>query len=687
MLKSQTKKSGDRVRASELREKLNHHNYRYYTLDAPEILDSEYDLLFRELQQLELEFPELKTIDSPTQRIGGDILKQFESATHKLPMASLDNAFSQDEMEQFDKRIVDMVMHKVSDTNKIPIEYVVEPKLDGLALTVLYVDGVLKRGATRGDGLSGEDVTINIRTIPSIPLRLQGDNIPHSLEVRGEVFISKKDFEKLNNSQQLKGEKMFANPRNAAAGSLRQLDSTITATRPLSFISYGVGVLESEDDTQIYNTYSQLIAQLSIWGIPISTESRVVEGVSEIINVFDDLAERREALPYEIDGVVYKVNDFLFQQKLGSTSRAPRWAIAWKFPAEEVTTNLLAIDIQVGRTGALTPVARLEPVEVGGVTVSNATLHNEDEVKRKDLRAGDRVVVRRAGDVIPEVVRRIGVELNREDSWQMPKVCPVCGSKVIREEEKTVARCSGGLYCAAQRSEAIWHFCSRRGLDIDGVGGKLIEQLVERELIKTPADLFTLTLEQLTTLDRVGVKSAQNSLDAIESSKQTTLSRFIYALGIPEVGEATARSMAHHFGELNLIISAKQDQLQEVADVGKVVANNIITFFEQAHNIEVIDIILAAGVKWEYESVSASQVSNATLTGRTYVITGSLSKIKRAEAKERLQKLGAKVTGSVSKSSTALICGLKPGSKYDRAKKIGVPIMNEDELLELLAKT
>ncbi len=660
-------------RAAELRQQLNHHNYRYYTLDDPEISDAVYDQLFRELQQIEQNFPDLKTEDSPTQRVGGAILSAFESVIHEQPMTSLDNAFDRKEMEEFERRIIER-------TGVGTVEYVVEPKLDGLALSLLYENGVLVRGATRGDGVEGENVTANIRTISAIPLKLQGKHIPQRLEVRGEVFISKADFDRLNLQQESKGEKRFANPRNAAAGSLRQLDSTITAKRPLSFITYGVGLIEGGE---VYTHYHQLIEQLKQWGVPTSPELRIVQDVAACEARYQQLLGQRPALPYEIDGVVYKVNEFALQQVLGFTARAPRWAIAWKFPAEEATTELLAIDLQVGRTGALTPVARLKPVEVGGVTVSNATLHNEDEVRRKAVQVGDTVVVRRAGDVIPEVVRVVGArDPSSATVWEMPQQCPICDSRVIREADKAVVRCSGGLFCPAQRKEAVRHFASRKGMDIEGLGQKLVDQLIEQQLVETPADLFTLTVEQLSVLERMGKKSAENLVQAIRKSRETTLPRLLFALGIPEVGEATARSLAHHFGALESLMEASEEVLQTVEEVGPVVAGNIATFFRQLHNREVVERLRSAGVQWPKPEEGGSY--ELPLAGHTYVITGTLQKMKRTEAKSALQERGAKVAGSVSKKTTALICGADPGSKHDKAVALGVPVLNEEALEQLI---
>ena len=661
------------ARAADLRQQLNHHNYRYYTLDDPEISDAAYDALFRELQQLEQTYPELLETDSPTQRVGGVILDAFESVTHEVAMTSLDNAFGLEEMVAFDRRIRER-------TGLEQVEYVVEPKLDGLALSLLYEEGVLVRGATRGDGRQGEDVTANIRTIDTIPLRLQGEGIPQRLEVRGEVFIAREDFEQLNRQQQAKGEKRFANPRNAAAGSLRQLDSSITARRPLSFISYGIGLMEGG---VLPEHYQQLMQQLAGWGVPVSPELKQAAGIDACNDIYQGLVRRRATLPYEIDGVVYKVNAFALQNQLGFTARAPRWAIAWKFPAEEATTELLAIDLQVGRTGAMTPVARLKPVEVGGVTVSNATLHNEDEVRRKDVRVGDTVVVRRAGDVIPEVVRVVTEKRPQQhEPWQMPAHCPVCGSTAIREQDKAVVRCSGGLYCPAQRKEAIWHFASRKGLDIEGLGQKLVDQLVEQELVQSPADLFTLQVEAVAGLERMGQKSAENLIAALKKGRETTLPRLLFGLGIPEVGEATAQSLANHYGTLEAIIAADEDSLQSVEEVGRVVASHIVTFFAQPHNREEVTAMVEAGVCWPTVEQKVETVQ--PLAGKIYVITGTLEGIKRSEAKAALQALGAKVTGSVSKKTTALICGADPGSKRDKAIALGVPVLDEGELNELL---
>ncbi|HIJ22555.1 MAG TPA: NAD-dependent DNA ligase LigA [Gammaproteobacteria bacterium] len=663
----------EQLRAEELRQQLHHHNHQYYVKDNPEVLDSEYDALFRELQQLEQRHPQLQTPDSPTLRVGGEVLDGFQSVDHLLPMASLDNAFDAGEMEDFEQRIV-------ARLEVGTVEYIAEPKLDGVALNLLYEEGVLVRGATRGNGQQGEDVTVNVRTIASIPLKLHGRDIPQRLEVRGEVFISKADFERLNQRQIVKGEKPFANPRNAAAGSLRQLDSSITAQRPLSFISYGVGDVEGGIEVE---QYQQRMQQLAQWGVPISSELTKLQGIKACQALIQHYLEQRSSLPYEIDGIVFKVNSYHYQQLLGQTARAPRWAIAWKFPAQEATTTLIAIELQVGRSGAMTPVARLKPVEVGGVTVSNATLHNADEVSRKDIREGDQVIVRRAGDVIPEVVRSVGDRRSVDSKpWVMAQQCPVCGSETVQDDGKSVVRCSGGLFCPAQRKQAVWHFASRKGLDIEGLGGKLIEQLVDQQMVSTPADLFHLELEPLSKLQRMGEKSAENLLQALQKGRQTTLSRFLYGLGIPEVGEATAQALSDHFGTLNGVMESTAEQLLGVEDVGPIVAENIITFFAQPHNCEVIDQLLLAGLEWpDVEPVSSLEQA---LSGQRYVITGTLNEMTRSEAKQRLQTLGAKVVGSVSRKTTALICGADPGSKREKALSIGVPILDENELKQLL---
>jgi DNA ligase (NAD+) len=658
-----------------LRAELDTHNYSYYVKDAPTIPDAEYDRLFRRLQELETAHPELIAPDSPTQRVGAAPLPAFEEVRHHVPMLSLGNAFTEEELYAFDKRIRDRL--KTDAT----IEYAVEPKLDGLAVSLLYEDGKLVRGATRGDGYTGENITQNIRTIKSVPLRLQGD-YPKVLEVRGEVFMSKAGFEKMNAEARERGAKVFANPRNAAAGSLRQLDSRITASRPLEIYCYSMGRI---DGAEAPATQSEMLAALKRWGLRVNPESKVVQGAEGCWRYYQDIGRKRDRLPYEIDGVVYKVNSLKLQEQLGFVSRAPRWAIAHKFPAQEELTTLQAVEFQVGRTGALTPVARLTPVSVGGVTVSNATLHNMDEIERKDVRVGDTVIVRRAGDVIPEVV---SVVLERRPKKtrkiSLPEKCPVCGSDIVRAEGEAVARCTGGLYCPAQRKEAIKHFASRKALDIEGLGDKLVDQLVEQNHIKHIDDLFSLTQEQLSALERMGDKSAANLIAALEKSKATTLPRFIYALGIREVGEATAVSLANHFGDLQALMKADAEALQAVPDVGPVVAEHVATFFEQAHNREIIDKLIKAGVHWPKIKKTASAAVKP-LDGKTYVLTGTLSAMTREEAKEKLQQLGAKVAGSVSKNTTAVIAGENPGSKLAKAEALGVPVLDETELMKLLS--
>lgn len=662
-----------RNRAAQLRDQINHHNYLYYVLDNPEIPDVEYDRLFRELQQLESDYPELVTSDSPTQRVGGEPLKAFVEVKHEIPMLSLGNAFSDEELSEFDRRVRNGL-----DVNTV--HYCAEPKLDGLAISIRYENGVLVRAATRGDGTRGEDVTLNVRTIEAVPLRLLGDDWPSILEVRGEVYMPKAGFKALNEKQREKGEKSFANPRNAAAGSLRQLDPRITATRPLSIFCYGVGVVEG---VELPETHSATMTRLKDWGLRVCPEQRVVEGAEGCIEFYREIGERREALPYEIDGVVYKVDRIDQQRQLGFVSRAPRWAIAHKFPAQEELTRVVAIDVQVGRTGAITPVARLEPVHVGGVTVTNATLHNQDEIDRKDVRVGDTVVVRRAGDVIPEVV---SVVLSRRPDgtshYTLPDSCPECGSAVERVAGEAVARCSGGLYCPAQRKEAIKHFASRRAMDIDGLGEKLVELLVDKALVNDVADLFSLEASQLAGLERMGEKSADNLVAALGKSRQTTLARFLYALGIREVGEATAHTLASHFGSLEALEQADVETLIEVQDVGPIVADHIHTFFAQPHNMEVVAKLLTAGVQWpEVEKAAEGELP---LQGKTFVLTGTLSALSRNEAKQRLQALGAKVAGSVSKKTDYVVAGESPGSKLTKAEQLGVTVLDEDELVRLL---
>ncbi|NMG35196.1 NAD-dependent DNA ligase LigA [Azoarcus sp. TTM-91] len=659
-------------RAAQLRVELERHNHAYYVLDAPLVPDAEYDRLFRELEALEAEHPELATEDSPTRRVGGAPSAVFAEVAHRVPMLSLSNAFEDEEVEAFDRRCREGL-------DRETVEYAVEPKLDGLAITLIYENGIFVRGATRGDGMTGEDVSPNLRTVRSIPLRLQGE-APARVEVRGEVLMQRADFERLNTRQQEAGEKVFVNPRNAAAGSLRQLDSRITARRPLRFFAYQMVDLEGMAPPA---THSETLDLLAAWGFAVAPERNVVAGAQGLLDYYRRIGERRAGLPYDIDGVVYKVNRRADQQTLGFVSRAPRWALAHKYPAQEEITQLLDIEIQVGRTGALTPVARLKPVFVGGVTVTNATLHNEDEIRRKGLQIGDQVIVRRAGDVIPEVVapvmdRRTG----QEREFQMPHTCPVCGSHAVKAEEEAVWRCSGGLFCPAQRKQALLHFASRRAMDIEGLGDKLVEQLVDSAIIKTPADLYKLGVLALANLERMGEKSAQNLLAAIEHSRNTTLARFVFALGIRNVGEATARDVARHFGSMDALMAADAEALQQVPDVGPVVAKSIAEFFAEPHNREVIEQLRAAGVRWE-EGAPVAPVSGKA-TGKTFVLTGTLPTMSRDEAKALIEAHGGKVTGSVSKKTDYVVAGAEAGSKLDKAQELGIDILDEDGLRRLL---
>jgi len=663
--------------AETLHEQINHHNYRYYVLDNPEVPDAEYDRLFRELQALEEKYPALVSSDSPTQRVGAQPLSAFDEVPHVVPMLSLGNAFNDDDVLAFARR----VNEKLGSEDTV---FTAEPKLDGLAISLLYEGGVLVRAATRGDGMTGENVTQNVRTIKSIPLHLLGDDYPQLLEVRGEVYMPKNGFEALNERQRAADEKPFANPRNAAAGSLRQLDSRITATRPLAMFCYGVGQVEGvKNGKELPGSHGAILQRLNDWGLRVCPEIRTVEGIDACLDFYRHIIEQRDSLPYEIDGVVYKVDDLAQQQVLGFVSRAPRWAIAHKFPAQEAITRLLAIDVQVGRTGALTPVARLEPVEVGGVTVTNATLHNQDEIDRMDLRIGDTVVIYRAGDVIPKVA---SVVLSRRPQntqrFEMPDCCPECHSDVEREEGEAILRCSGGLFCPAQRKEAIKHFASRRAMDIEGLGDKLVEQLVDAGLVQTPADLFQLKLETVAGLERMAEKSAKNLLAALEKSKSTTLARFLFALGIREAGETTAQNLANHYRELDAVAQADEEDLQTVPDVGPIVAAHVVTFFKQAHNREVIEQLLAQGMHWP--AIDAVETESLPLAGKTVVLTGTLSNLGRSEAKEKLQALGAKVAGSVSKKTDLVIAGEAAGSKREKAEALGINILDETELLALL---
>ncbi len=660
----------------ELRDQINHHNYLYYVLDEPSLPDAEYDRLMRELQALESDHPELVTSDSPTQRVGGAPLSGFTEVQHERPMLSLDNAMNAEEFAAFDQRVRDRL--KSSEE----IEYACEPKLDGLAISLLYIDGLLERAATRGDGETGEDVTQNVRTIKNIPLRLIGEDVPERIEIRGEVYMPKGGFEAYNERAREQGEKVFANPRNAAAGSLRQLDSSITAKRPLEFCAYSLGVV-SEEYT-LPETHSATLEQIQQWGLRINEEMRVVTGRENAEKFFAGLGEKRLSLGYEIDGTVFKVNSLALQNKLGFVARAPRWAIAYKFPAVEELTELLGVDFQVGRTGALTPVARLKPVHVAGVTVSNATLHNMDEIARLGVKIGDTVIIRRAGDVIPQVVSV--VEERRPDTVidiEMPDACPVCESHVEKVEGEAVARCTGGLVCSAQRKEAIKHFASRKAMDVEGLGDKLIEQMVEAGLIDTLDDLFHLSVDEIAGLERMAEKSAQNVLNALEKSKQTTLARFIYALGIREVGVVTANNLAGYFGFLDRIMAATHEQLIAVDDIGDIVAAHIVNFFAEEHNRTVIEQLQKAGIYWE-EKEPVSSAEDAPLSGKTAVITGTLSDMTRDDAKEALEGLGAKVTGSVSAKTDFLVAGDKAGSKLAKAQKLEVKVYDEAAFKELL---
>ena len=655
-----------------LRQDLRRYEYEYHVLDNPTIPDAEYDRLFHQLKALEATHPELITADSPTQRVGAKPLSGFAQIRHEIPMLSLDNVFSDEEFYAFVKRIEDRLIRLPE-----PLTFCCEPKLDGLAVIILYVNGVLTQAATRGDGTTGEDITANIRTIRNIPLQLLMDNPPARLEVRGEVFMPHEGFERLNQQALEKGEKTFANPRNAAAGSLRQLDPKITSKRPLVLNAYGIGIAEGVD---LPNTHYDRLQWLKSIGIPVNPEIRLCNGTDEVLDFYRDIQNKRSSLGYDIDGTVLKINDIALQEKLGFISKAPRWAIAYKFPAQEELTRLNDVEFQVGRTGAITPVAKLEPVFVAGVTVSNATLHNGDEIQRLDIAIGDTVVIRRAGDVIPQI---IGVLHDRRPADArpivFPETCPVCDSAIVRIEGEAVARCTGGLFCAAQRKEALKHFVSRKAMDIDGVGGKLIEQLVDRELIHTPADLFKLDLTTLTRLERMGAKSAENALASLEKAKNTTLARFIFALGIREVGEATALNLANHFKTLEALQNADLEALQQVPDVGEVVANRILAFWHEPHNVAVVNDLIQQGVHWE--TVETKEVTENRFKGKTVVLTGTLTQMGRNEAKALLQDMGAKVSGSVSAKTDFVIAGDAAGSKLTKAQELGVAVLTEEEFL------
>lgn len=703
-------------RIQELVKILNEHNYQYYVQDDPSIPDAEYDRLFRELQDLEAQHPDEKTTDSPTQRVGSAPLDSFESVQHIVPMLSLANAFSDDELMAFDKR----VRERLDSTGAVG--YVCEPKLDGVAVSLVYEKGVLRRAATRGDGSTGENITANVRTIETIPLHLRGDDYPDVIEIRGEIFIAKDGFNAMNQRAREVGDKEFMNPRNAAAGSLRQLDSHITACRPLEMFAYAIGHVESAiiseeratppaesspaslraegsnplaaatPDSQITiipDSQTKMLKQLAQWGLRICPEIRTVSNARECLGFYKDIGEKRDALPYEIDGVVYKVDRFDLQKKLGFVSRAPRWAIAHKFPAQEEITTVNAVEFQVGRTGAITPVARLDPVFVGGVTVSNATLHNMDEIRRKDVRVGDTVIVRRAGDVIPEVYAVIK-DRRPENTTEitMPSTCPVCDSDIEKPEGEAVARCMGGLYCSAQLKRAIEHFASRRAMDIDGLGTKIVEQFVDVGLVKHIDDIYKLQLEQISGLERLADKSAQNLIDAIDASKKTSFARFLFSLGIREVGEATARQLANFFGDLPALESATIEEsaaietLETIPEVGPIVAQHIAVFFAEQHNRDIIHSLQKHGVHWG--TVTASKDAVKPLEGMRCVLTGGMATLSRDQAKDQLQAMGAKVSGSVSKKTSFVVVGSDPGSKYNKAKDLGVPILDEAQLIRLL---
>ncbi len=674
---SRPKAESAEQRMRRLRKEIAEHNHRYYVLNDPSVPDAEYDRLMRELESLEQAHPELVDPDSPTQRVGARAAEGFETVEHEVPMLSLANAFDDDEVREFDRRI-----RETLDIEQAV--YTAEPKLDGLAISLRYESGRLVRAATRGDGRAGEDVTANVRTIRAIPLRLRMEGAPDPLEVRGEIYMTRSGFVELNRGLEEEGGKTFVNPRNAAAGSLRQLDPKITARRPLRFFAYSAIVDPDSVDAGLGDGQQAALKRLAELGFPVSAMARQAPGVEALLSFYQAVQDKRADLDFDIDGVVYKVDDFDQQRELGYVSRSPRWALAHKFPAEEEMTRLERIDVQVGRTGKLTPVARLEPVFVGGVTVTNATLHNLDEIRRKDVREGDYVIVRRAGDVIPEVVRPI-IEKREDDlqEWQLPERCPVCGSHVELVEGQADARCSGGLVCPAQSKRALEHFASRNAMDIDGLGSRIIDQLVENDLVRDPADLYRLDAETLAGLERMGEKSATNLVSAIDASRKVSLGRLLFALGIREVGEVSAGALARHFRDLDALMDADVESLEAIRDVGPVVARHIREFFDEQRNREVIADLLENGVEWHVEQ--APEPEEQPLKGCTYVLTGSLEKLTRSEAKSRLEKLGARVTGSVSKSTTAVIAGSDPGSKLDKAREADVAVLDEAGLAALLA--
>ncbi len=657
--------------AKELKDQIEQYNYQYYVLDSPTVPDSEYDRLMKELEKLEQAYPALQTLDSPTQRVSGTPLKIFNEIVHHVPMLSLNNAFTEEDIENFEKRIQDRLKTEAE------LDYICEPKMDGLAISLIYENGVLIQAATRGDGMTGEDVTQNIRTIASIPLHLRGKHFAHRLEIRGEVFMMKKAFIELNKKAESHDEKIFANPRNAAAGSLRQLDSRITAARKLSFYAYDL-----ISDDMDFSRHDEVLKRIADLGVPV-TPYEIKKGMTGCMEYYEKTLKKRDSLPFEIDGVVYKVNEMDLQKTLGFVSRAPRWAIAHKFPAQEVMTQILNVEFQVGRTGALTPVARLEPVNVAGVMVSNATLHNMDEIKRKDIQLHDWVIIRRAGDVIPEVMSSI---INKRPAnakkISLPKACPVCGSEVIQIEGEAIARCAGGLFCPAQRKAAIKHFASRKALNIEGLGERLVDQLVDEKLISHVDDLYHLKLDELSALERMGEKSAQNLLEALEKSKKTTLPRFLYALGIREVGEVTAKNLAEHFGDLSSVMQAKEEELQTIRDVGPVAAKYTVAFFNETHNRRIMDGLIRAGIHWPFIE---KEKESLPLTGMTIVLTGSLEHFTREEASEKLAALGAKISNSVSAKTSLVIAGSDAGSKLQKARALDVPVGDEAKLVNLLS--
>ncbi|MFZ0218957.1 MAG: NAD-dependent DNA ligase LigA [Candidatus Aquirickettsiella sp.] len=673
-------KPTDRIikKIDRLKKKINEHSYRYHILDDPLISDAAYDKLFRELENLEKQYPKLISKNSPTQRVGDTPLTSFQHVQHIIPMLSLENAFSEKEVLAFNKRIQERL------GTQQDIEYACEPKVDGIAVSLTYQNGHLIRAATRGDGNTGEDITLNIRTILSIPLQLRGSDYPASLEVRGEVYIPKSAFQQLNNRLKEAGEKTFVNPRNAAAGSLRQLNPKITAQRCLAFFTHSIGQIT---EGKLADTHTTILDQFERWGLPRCPQTQTAKNIVACLAYYHKIAKQRAKLPYEIDGVVYKVNTIPLQQQLGFVSRAPRWALAHKFPAQEEFTKILAIEFQVGRTGTLTPVARLQPVFVGGATISNATLHNMDEVKRKDIRVGDTVIIRRAGDVIPEIVSIVKEKRPANTpSLQLPKHCPICGSDIIKLESEAAARCSGALYCPAQRKEAIKHFASRKAMNIEGLGNKLIDQLVDTDLIKDVSDLYHLKVEQLANLEHLAEKSAGKLCNAIQASKKTSLTRFLYGLGIRDVGITTALNLTQHFQELKSIMQAEEVSLQVIPDIGPVVAAHVKKFFSEPHNLKAIKNLLAAGVTWPKPTAIAPRQSSQ-LTGKSVVLTGSLSELSREQATLLLQELGAKVSSSVTKKIDYVIVGKDPGSKLVRAQQLGLSILTENKFLELLKKT